>query len=180
MSWLSELTGQDALHRQSQGVLGQMQQAGQDELSGTGWQTAFNQTAGAQLAGALPGLRSQLQLTREDAIRRGVSGGDLGTSAEGDIMSAFTRNMGNAFAGQAANMYNQSRNRYLGLLGGQLQYDASQENANRNFYSGLIGGGISLGSSLLGARAGSRMFGGGGVYSGAGTGGGGQSLAGYG
>jgi hypothetical protein len=162
MSLLSKLLGMDSRRRASQQVLGQMQQAGQDELSGTGWQDAFKQTAGAELAGALPGLRTQLQTTREDAIRRGVSGGDLGTSAEGDIMSAFQRNTANAFAGQAASMYNQSRNRYLGLLGGQLQYDASQENANRNFWSGLIGGGISLGSSLLGNRAGNRQYGGGG------------------
>jgi len=163
--------GSDRLKRASQGVLGQMQQASQDELTGTGWQDAFNKTAGAQLAGALPGLRSQLQTTREDAIRRGISGGDLGTSYEGDIMSAFQRNTANAFAGQAADMYNQSRNRYLGLLGGQLDYTSSQENANRNFWSGLLGGGISLGSSLLGARAGSRMLGAGtgGTYSGGGS-----------
>jgi len=146
--------GMDSRRRASQGVVGQMQQASKDELSGTGWQDAFNKTAGAQLAGALPGLRSQLQTTREDAIRRGVSGGDLGTSYEGDIMSAFSRNTANAFASQAADMYNQSRNRYLGLLGGQLDYASSQENANRNFWSSLIGGGLQGGAQVLGAKLG--------------------------
>jgi hypothetical protein len=43
---------------------------------------AFNDTAGSFLANAMPQFRSQLQLTREDAVRRGVGTGDLGTSTK--------------------------------------------------------------------------------------------------
>ena len=147
---LSKLMGLDAPRRTAQQALGQMDTAAQDELSGTGWQQAFNQTAGAELAGALPQLRNQLQLSREDAIRRGVSGGDLATSTEGDITSAWQKNIANSFAGQAANMYNQSRSRYLDLLSGKLGYASAQETSAKNFWGGLAGAGLQAGGMILG------------------------------
>lgn len=164
MSWFSKITGQDSRRRTTQGVVRQMDSAMADEQSGAGWQNAFNQTAGAQLADALPSMRNSMQMTREDAIRRGVSTGDYGTSAEGDLVSSWGRNIGNSFAGQAAGMYNQSRGRYMDLLSGKLGYAMNDENTNRNFLSGIAGGVMRGATQMFGARGG---------------GGGGSSLAGY-
>lgn len=150
MSWISKITGQDSRHRASQATIGQMDTAMGDEQSGAGWQDAYNKTAGAQLAQALPDLRNSLQMTRESAIRRGVSTGDTGTSMEGDLVGAWGRNIGNSFAGQAAGMYNQSRGRYMDLLSGKLGYNMNQENSNRNFFGGLISGGMQAGAMAMG------------------------------
>src|SRR5689334_19134938 len=79
------------------------------ERRGGGFTDAFNQTAGAYLNNALPGLRSQLQTTREDEQRRGIGTGDLGTSYEGDIMSAFQRNLAGALGGLASQGYENRR-----------------------------------------------------------------------
>lgn len=150
MSYFSKITGQDARHRASQATIGQMDSAMADEQSGAGWEDAYNKTAGAQLANALPDLRNSLQMQRENSIRRGVSTGDYGTSAEGDLVSAWGRNIGNSFAGQAAGMYNASRGRYMDLLSGKLSYNTNQENSNRNFYGGLISGGMQAGAMAMG------------------------------
>lgn len=181
MSFFSKLTGHDAKLRDRQ-INEQRQYAAAggspqdqyyssiaDERNGGGWQQAFNQTAGATLANALPDLRNQLQMTREDGIRRGISTGDLGTSTEGDLVSSWGRNLANSFAGTALSAHEGSRNRYLDLLSGQLDRDQETENAKRQRRGGVgsalggIAGGVGgffLGGpagAAAGARAGSSI-----------------------
>ena len=115
----------------------------------------LQKTAAATVQNALPSYLQNLQSTKEDAIRRGISTGDLGTSFEGDLTSAFQRNIANSVAGQAANMF-QSRNSML--MGGyedQLDREQAAENGAQQRKSGLI-------SSLLGGAgqvAGFKMMG---------------------
>lgn len=157
MSFISKLTGRDAKLRDRQ-INEQRQYAAAggsptdqyyssiaDERNGGGWQQAFNQTAGATLANALPDLRNQLQMTREDGIRRGISTGDLGTSTEGDLMSAWGRNLSNAFAGQSLAAHEGSRNRYLDLISGQIDRDDSNRNASKNRNAAMWGSVLNLG-----------------------------------
>jgi len=185
MSWLSKLTGRDKVRegwQQAQkgaqamvdtnnptSPLGLDQRFGKalDAAgSNAGWEDAFNKTAGAEINNALPSLRQGLQLTREDAIRRGVSTGDLGTSNEGDLVSAWQRNLSNAFAGQALNAYNTGQDRYLDLLTGAMDRQTANSNAQKKSRSGLFGalgtglgaiGGAFFGNPWLGAEIGGSI-----------------------
>lgn len=127
-----------------------------------GGQDALNASTRAATENALPDFMKNLQGSRESAIRRGASNGDLQTSYEGDLTSAFQRNVSNAVAGQAQNMYNTklnaagsmangSSNTYLDLLSGNA--DRNQANTNNKY---------SLGAGLLGAagQAAGAYFGG--------------------
>lgn len=170
MSWLSKLTGRDhareglqKMQAWSAGMAakdptspenlhGRYAAALDDAGKGTGWEDAFKRTAGAVMTNALPGLRNDLQMTRENAIRRGVSTGDYGTSAEGDVTSAWQRNIANALAGQSMVGYEDSQNRYLDLLTGQMDRNTGEENAKKKNKSGLLGG--------IGAAAGFFLSGG--------------------
>src|SRR5258708_7668871 len=99
MSWISKITGADGRRNRSRtdaaswNAYGggnpddQLKKATAFEGAGGGWQDAFNQSAGSFLAQALPSLRSNLQMTREDSQRRGIGTGDLGTSNEGDLVT---------------------------------------------------------------------------------------------
>jgi hypothetical protein len=109
MSFFSRLTGHDAKLRErqteEQTSLWPLPAARQPicttarsptNATAAGGRTRSIRTAGATLAGALPDLRQNgLQMTREDAIRRGISTGDLGTSNEGDVVSSWGRNLAN-------------------------------------------------------------------------------------
>lgn len=182
MSWLSKITGRDKAREGLQNVQAMGQQAtaaGQaqkaadplsdvnlrgryahaldDTSSGAGWEDAFNKTAGATINNALPGLRQGLQLTREDAIRRGVSTGDLGTSNEGDFVSAWQRNLSNAMAGQSLNAYEGNQNNYLDLLTGAMDRNTAQQNYQneqnaqaKKRKGGLLGGLGALAGGVLG------------------------------
>jgi hypothetical protein len=166
MSMFSKLTGHDAKLRGRQideqrhyGAAGGSPTdlyygAITDERNGGGWQDAFNKTAGATLANALPDLRQNLQMTREDGIRRGISTGDLGTSNEGDLVSSWGRNLANAFAGQSFNAYDTTRNRYLDLITGQIDRDDSNANAGKNRRAALWGAGINAVGQAAGAAMG--------------------------
>ena len=104
----------------------------------------------------MPGFQSELQQAREGAIRRGATGGDLGTSYEGDIISAFDRNTKNTAGRFAMDNYNTSRERYLDLLTGQRDYDTAQANAKRK-RGGLFGKILgTVGGTILGG-AGARI-----------------------
>lgn len=148
MSLLSRALGFDANRNRVNSALGDVDQQIATERSGTGFNDAFQKSAGAFLQNAMPSFRNQLQLTREDAIRRGVSTGDLGTSYEGDLASAFQRNIANALSGQSLNAYEGSQNRLMDLLGGKMSAAESDANSNRNFWAGLLGGGMQMGGSL--------------------------------
>jgi len=126
---------------------------------------------GAVSAG-MPELNRNLQGARESAISRGVGLGELGTSYEGDIYSAFNRNITNSAAAQAMNLYGTrtagygnlyesdtgvaegSRSRYLDILAGQRDADIAKANAKKKRGSllGTLAGGI--GGFLLGGPAG--------------------------
>lgn len=194
MSWLSKISGRDRARNHLQGAIGMAKTAaaadplspdnlhkdygqaldaagkGGWQESPNGWQDAFNKTAGATIQNALPELRQGLQMTRENAIRRGVSGGDYGTSAEGDLTSAWGRNLSNALAGQASNQYNafenrsqtgyeNSQNRYLDLLTGQMDRDTANTNDKKKRKSGLLGGIGAVGGFLIGGPAGAAIGG---------------------
>lgn len=113
----------------------------QYEERGGGFAKAFQDTAGAFLEGAMPQFRNDLQLTRENAVRRGVSTGDLGTSYEGDLSSAFHRNLSNALAGLSSSGYENSRNRLMSLLSGKTGMDMNDYNQHANMW-GSIGGSL--------------------------------------
>lgn len=151
MSWFSAMLGNDARRNRLNSALGDVDQQIAQEKSGTGWQNAFNQSAGAFMQNAMPAFRNQMQLTREDAIRRGVSTGDLGTSYEGDLSSAFQRNIANAMSGQALGAFEGSQNRLMDLLGGKMSQAQSDINSNRNFWAGLLGGGMQAGGNIAAA-----------------------------
>lgn len=91
----------------------------------------------------LPKLRSSLQLSREDAIRRGISTGDLGTSNEGDITTAWGQNISNTLGGMAMQGYENNRNRYLDLLTGGMDRDQSNKNNQNNMWANLGGSALS-------------------------------------
>lgn len=136
--------------------------------TGTGAQDALNTSTRAAVDAAMPSFNASLQGVRENAIARGASTGDLGTSYEGDLASAFDAHTKNAVASQAAGMYNQNQDRYLGLLTGGMDRQTQNENYQRQRKAGLWG---SLGSAF-GAYMGGRNGGGlAGAGAGAGIGG---------
>lgn len=158
MSWLSKITGRDAARNkkaaQSAAEWGQgndpndqVRKALLSEEQGGGWQQAFQQTAQSTINQALPQLRNSLQLSREDAIRRGISTGDLATSNEGDITAAWGQNISNTLGGLATSEYENNQNRYLSLLTGSIDRTQSQQNQNSNNWFGL--GGAALSTALL-------------------------------
>lgn len=146
----------------------QYQQYMNSQRTGAGAQDALNTSTRAAVDAAMPSFRGQLQGVRENAIARGASTGDLGTSYEGDLASAFDAHTKNAVASQAAGMYNEGQNRYADLLTGGMDRQTQDQNYQRQRKAGLWG---SLGSAL-GAWAGGRNGGGmAGAGAGAGIGG---------
>lgn len=96
----------------------------------------------SQMSRALPQFQGQLQGVREHAISRGLSTGDLGTSYEGDLASAFQQNLADSIAGQTFQLYGQNRNTYLDMLTGQMDRDTENRNAGKNRGAGLLGAAI--------------------------------------
>jgi hypothetical protein len=172
MSWLSSALGLDKTPHTS--VDGQLTTAA--NTAGTnatddrsrylgilnGGQDALNTSTQAAVNSAMPALNQNLQSSRESAVRRGISTGDLGTSNEGDIYSAFQKNVANAAGQQAMNMYNtqtsaagslygNDQNQYLSLLRGNQSYQENQQNVKKAKSAGLFGG---LGAAVGGAFGG--------------------------
>lgn len=157
MSWLSKLSGRDKARnnrteqaRRYGDPNDRYNQAIVDEAGGDGWQDEFEQSAGAYMNRAMPQFRQQLQLTREDGIRRGISTGDLGTSYEGDLASAFQQNMSDTLGSMAQAGYENSRGRYLDLLTGRLDRNtAASNNRNRQWWevgkTGINAGAMAMG-----------------------------------
>lgn len=139
MSMLTRALGLDRVNQRVSQDRSQLQDATSDEGSGRGWQDAFNQTAGAFLNQQMPTFLKSLQMTREDGIRRGISTGDLGTSNEGDLVSAFQRNLSDSLGSLASSNYNQSRDRYFGLLGSQYDADTQAKNSQDAMIGGVAG-----------------------------------------
>lgn len=124
--------------------------------TGAGAQDAITKYTQAAMAAAMPSFQSQLQLTREDGVRRGISTGDLGTSNEGDLASAFQRNITNSVASHATDTYEQGQTRYADLLSGRMDRTTADENYGRQRKAGLLG----AAGSALGAWYGGRNGGG--------------------
>jgi len=145
-----------------------------DILGPGGGQDALNKSTQAAVSSAMPEFRRGMQDVQETEIARGVGVGGLGTSYEGDLESAFQRNISNATSSKALDLYNtqtgleeRSRNRYLDILTGNRDYETAQANAKRKRKSGLFGaigsvlggiGGFALGGPM-GAYAGSQVGG---------------------
>lgn len=127
-----------------------------------GGQSALDTSISSAVNSAMPSFNKNLEGVRESAVRRGISTGDLGTSYEGDLASAFQKNIANAAGSQAMNLFNtesgaagnlygSEQNQYLGLLSGQQQYEENQQNAKKAKSSALFGG---LGSLIGGGIGG--------------------------
>lgn len=146
---------------------GASRRAVEDTISGG--QKALNEATRAAVSAGMPEFNQALEGVRESAVRRGVGVGGLGTSYEGDLASAFERNIANAVSSQAMNLYGEqlqareglydtdvsraesSRNRTMDLLTGERDYETAQDNARRKRRSGFFG---AIGTGL-GALAGS-------------------------
>lgn len=113
-------------------------------------QEAVNTSTQAAVNNALPSFMKNLQGSREDAIRRGASNGDLQVSNEGGLTSAFQRNIASGAGAQAANVYGQttagygalaggSSNNYLDLLSGGADRAQAGENNKYGLAGGIIG-----------------------------------------
>jgi hypothetical protein len=120
---------------------------GQDQLAKTTQATVQN---------ALPSFLQNLQGTKEDNIRRGISTGDLGSSFEGDLTSAFQRNIANSVAGQAANMFGQRTNLLYGAQEDALDREQAAQNNAGQRKSSFLNGLISTIGSVVGASMGAK------------------------
>lgn len=148
-----------------------------------GGQEALNTSTRAAMSEAMPEFQKAMQGVQETEIARGVGLGGLGTSYEGDLESAFERNIANATASQALGLYGaqlggeeslyrtdtqtagENQNRFLDVLASQRDYDTAQENAKKKRKAGLLGflggaaggiGGFLLGG-IPGAEAGAKI-----------------------
>src|SRR2546421_375344 len=68
---------------------------------------ALDTSVSSAVSSAMPGCRKGMQAVQETEIARGVGGGGLGTSYEGDLESASQRNIANAAGSQALGLYGQ-------------------------------------------------------------------------
>jgi hypothetical protein len=113
-----------------------------------GGQDALNTSVRSAVSAAMPSLNTALQGSKEDAIRRGISTGDLGTSNEGDLYSAFQKHITDSVGQQALGLYNtqlgtagqlyeNDTNRYLDMLSGTLDRKQSTRNAKRQSENSL-------------------------------------------
>lgn len=115
----------------------------------------------------MPEFQRNLQDVRESALQRGLFAGGLPTSYEGDVFSAFQKNIANTAGQYAYQNYDASRNRYLDLLSGTRDYETAMENAKKKKRGGLFG---ALGS-VLGGVGGFLVGGPAGAYAGSQIGG---------
>lgn len=98
----------------------------------------------------MPQFNKALGGVRENAIHRGLSTGDLGTSYEGDLASSFQKHISDSVAGQAYNLFQGNRNTYLDLLTGGMDREDDAQNSQRNRKAGLVGAGIQAAGSFFG------------------------------
>lgn len=152
MSWLSSLLGTDYHAPVQAGQMFKNPMLAQLDDPNYG-QAQLTQYATSAVNQALPSYLQNMQGTKEDNIRRGISTGDLGTSFENDLTSAFQKNIANSVAGQATNLFGQ-RNAMLfqGQEDAMDREQAARNNASQrkgSLISGLLGaGGMALGAFL--------------------------------
>lgn len=139
MSWLSKALGFDAKRERRQAAEGTLDAAMQRYQDPNAGMDQLRTAVSSLYSSALPQFNAQLQGVRENAIRRGISTGDLGTRYEGDLASAFQQNLTNAVNGLVYDNYNQNQNRYLQLASGKYTAAADDEAAYKNMFGSLAG-----------------------------------------
>lgn len=153
MSWVSKFLGLDykapvqAAGMFKNPLLAQLEDPnyGQDQVA---------KTTAATVQGALPGFLQNLQGTREDNIRRGISTGDLGSSFEGDLTSAFQRNIANSVASQSASMFSDRTNLLYGAQQDALDREQAAQNGAQERKSSFLGGLMKTVGSIFGGGRG--------------------------
>lgn len=118
--------------------------AGEDE---------FARLIDSQYNRLMPQFNQSLQGLRENAIQRGISTGDLGTSYEGDLASAFQQHLLDSISGGAMDLYNTR----LDLLSGMADRKLAAKNAKRQGKGSMLGGLFGLGGSILGGPIGGAI-----------------------
>lgn len=103
-------------------------------------QQQLQDTTRATVQSALPDFLTNLGGLKEQNIRRGISTGDLGTSFENDLTSAFQRNIANSVAGQSMNLFNNRNGLLFQGLNDSLDREQSAQNDAARRRSGFIGG----------------------------------------
>lgn len=144
-----------------------------EEILGEG-QQGLETSVKSAMSAAMPEFRTAMQGVQESEVQRGVGLGSLGTSYEGDLESAFQRNIANAAGSQALGLYGTrtgaasqlystdteaamfGRNRYMNTLTGAA-------NAQKRRKAGLFGtlgaiGGLAIGGPM-GAEVGGALGG---------------------
>jgi hypothetical protein len=124
----------------------------------SGGQDALNTSTRAAVASAMPSFQGSLQQLRESNQRRGMENGVTPTSTEGDLFSAFQKNIANSVGSQAMNLYGtqlgarqgllnldtasgaNSRGTYLDLLSGALDRKTAKQNASKSAVASNVSG----------------------------------------
>lgn len=151
MSWLSSFLGTNPIHPGGQYQPG-FDQALKDYKDPTAGSSQLSDLIRSQVSAAMPQFNKALGGVRENAIQRGLSTGDLGTSYEGDLASSFQKHLADSIAGQSYNLFQGNRNTYLDLLSGGMDRADNAQNESRNRKAGLIGAGLKAAGSFFGGR----------------------------
>lgn len=163
MSWWSKATGADGRRERRRAAewdpyggqpAAQYRQAIGDYRDPTTGMDQLTQLIQSQVSRGMPQFNAGIQNIRETANRRGISNGDLGTSYEGDLASAFQQNLTDSIAGQTFDLYQGNRNTYLDLLAGQLDRDDMNRNAGKNRSAALWGSAIGTAGNVAGSFGG--------------------------
>lgn len=155
MSWFSKFLGLDYKAPVQAGSMFKNPLITQLEDPNYGQDQLAKSTA-ATVQGALPSFMQNLQGTKEDNIRRGISTGDLGSSFEGDLTSAFQRNIANSVAGQAADMFSNRTSLLYGAQQDALDREQAAQNNAQQRKGSFLNGLISTIGSVVGAAAGGK------------------------
>lgn len=129
-------------------------------------QSDLNNYAQSAMSAAMPAFNKQMQGVQESEVARGIGGGSLGTSYEGDLQSAFQRNIANAVGQQSMNLYgtqlgssqgefNDMEGMYNSNLWGQTNYENQRGQQNAQNFAGILGG---LGSAAGGIAGLKKAF----------------------
>ncbi len=148
-----------------------------EDILGEG-QGSLEESVKSAMSAAMPDFRKAMEGVQESEVNRGIglgdekSGGGLGTSYEGDLQSAFQRNIANAAGQQALGLYGTrvggasalygldtesamfGRNRYMQLLGGEAA-NARRRQAGLFGTIGAVAGGAAGGPT--GAQEGGSL-----------------------
>lgn len=153
MSWISKLLGTAPADNAMEGEYGQRYKKAVDQYADpNAGQDQLAELIRSQVSSAMPQFNKALGGVRENAIQRGISTGDLGTSYEGDLASSFQNHIANSVAGQSFDLFNNNRNTYLDLVSGGLDRSQDRYNSDANRRGGLFGSVLGAAGSFFGGR----------------------------